>query len=144
MGMKWRIGYGFFRIIFGLALLKVVGTPIIEVVSTLMSHELTEDPSDVLSSFITSLLTSHPLYITYFLAFYFIFWGIVDVVLSYNLIQHRLWAFPVSFVLITIFVLYEAVRFSHTHSVILLGVILIDIIILWLTWREYKKLTVSA
>lgn len=142
--MKWRIGYGFFRILFGLALLKVVGTPLIEVVSTLMKHELVEDPSDILYSFITNVLTTHPLYITYFLALYFIFWGVLDVVLSYNLIKHRLWAFPASFVLISLFLMYEAIRFSYTHSFILLGVILLDAIILWLIWREYKKLKLST
>ena len=143
-GMKWRIGYGFFRILFGLALLKVVGTPLIEVFSTLMKHELVEDPSDILYSFITNILTNHPLYITYFLALYFIFWGIIDVVLSYNLIKHRLWAFPASFILISLFVIYEAIRFSRTHSFILLGVILLDTIILGLIWREYKKLKLST
>lgn len=141
IGMNWRIGYGFFRILFGLALLKVVGIPLIEVVATLMQHELVEDPSDILYTFITTILTNHPLYITYFLALYFIFWGVVDIVLSYNLIKHRLWAFPASFLLISLFVVYEMIRFTYTHSFILLGVILLDTIILWLIRREYKKLT---
>jgi uncharacterized membrane protein len=143
-GMKWRIGYGLFRILFGLALLKVVGTPLIEVVSTLMRHELVEDPSDILYSFITGVLINHPLYITYFLALYFIFWGVLDVVLSYNLIKHRLWAFPASFLLICLFAIYEAIRFSYTHSFILLGVILLDTIILWIIWREFNKLKLST
>ena len=143
IGMKWRIGYGFFRILFGLALLKVVGTPVIQVVSTLMRHELVEDPSDILYSFITNVLTSHPLYITYFLSFYFIFWGVLDVTLSYNLIKHRLWAFPASFLLISLFVIYEVTRFIDTHSFILLGIILLDIIILWLIRREHKKIKLS-
>lgn len=140
IGMKWRIGYGFLRILLGLALLKVVGAPLIEVVTTLMKHELVQSPSDILYTFITRTLSDHPLHITYFLALYFIFWGVLDMVLSYNLIKHRLWAFSVSFLLIGVFVFYEVIRFSHTHSFILLGVILVDIIILWLTWREHKKL----
>lgn len=141
--MKWRIGYGFVRILFGLALLKVVGTPLIEVVRTLIRHELVEDPSDILYNFITSTLTNHPLYITYFLALYFIFWGLVDITLSYNLIKHRLWAFPVSLSLISLFIIYEVIRFNYTHSLILLWIILLDTIILWLIWREYKKLKSS-
>lgn len=141
--MKWRIGYGFFRILFGLALLKVVGIPLIEVLSTSMRHELLEDPSDILYSFISNILTSHPLYITYFLALYFIFWGVLDVLLSYSLLKHRLWAFPASFLLISLFVIYEGVRFTYTHSFILLGVILLDTFILWLIWKESKKLKLS-
>ena len=140
IGMKWRIGYGSLRILFGLALLKLVNTPLLDVVTNLMSHELVEDPNDVLYTFISSILTNHPLYVTYFLALYFIFWGVIDVVLSYNLIKHRLWAFPASFILIGLFVMYETIRFTHTHSFILLGVIFIDIIIIWFIWREYQKL----
>ena len=144
IGMRWRIGYGCLRILFGLALLKLVNTPLLEVITNLMRHELVEDPKDVLYTFISSILTNHPLYVTYFLALYFIFWGVIDVVLSYNLIKHRLWAFPASFILIGLFVMYEATRFSYTYSFILLGVIFIDIIILWLIWREYRKLKISA
>lgn len=144
IGMKWRIGYGFIRILFGLTLLKVVGTPLIEVTKTLMKHELVEDPRDILYTFITNTLINHPLYVTHFLALYFIFWGVIDVVLSYNLIKHRLWAFPASFLLIILFVIYEGVRFTYTHSFFLIGIILLDIIILWLIWKEYKKLKLST
>ena len=144
VAMWWRIGYGVLRIIFGLAVLKVVGMPLIDVVSSMMGHELNTDPNDMLYSFINSLLINHPVYVTYFLSFYFIFWGIVDVVLSYNLIKHRLWAFPMSVLLIALFILYELVRFGHTHSKILLAVMIVDICILWFIWREYKKIASSV
>lgn len=140
IGMWWRIGYGFLRIVFGLVLLNVVGLPLIDAISTLMSHELIEDPNDLLFSFVSQALSNHPFYISYFISFYFLFWGIVDIVLSYNLIKHRLWAFPTSFVVIGTFIMYEIIRFSHTYSLILLWVICVDVVILWLIWREYKKL----
>ena len=138
--MKWRIAYGFFRVIFGFVLLNVVGTLLLDVVSRLMSHELNQDPSDILYRFISSILTSHPLYVTYFLAVYFIFWGVLDIVLSYNLIKQKMWAFPVSFILISFFILYELIRYTHTHSTILLFIILLDALILWLIQRQYIKL----
>ena len=140
IGMWWRIGYGVLRIVFGLTILKVAGMPLIEVLNTLMSHELIEDPNDLLFSLASHILAGHPLYVSYFISFYFIFWGVIDVVLSYNLIKHRLWAFPVSFALIGLFIVYEAVRFTHTHSLVLLWVMFLDAVILWLVWREYKKI----
>lgn len=144
IGMWWRMGYGIFRIFFGLAVLKVVGTPLTDVVTRLMSHELVEDPNDMLYALVSHILTGHPLYVTYFLSVYFIFWGVVDVALSYNLLQHRLWAFPASFALIGLFMLYEVVRFTHTHSLILLSVVAVDVVILWLIHREYRKLKTQA
>lgn len=141
--MWWRIGYGILRVVFGLAILKVVGMPLVEVLNSLMSHELVEDPNDLLFSLVSHILSGHSLYVSYFISFYFIFWGVVDVVLSYNLIKHRLWAFPVSFILVGLFILYEGIRFTHTHSLVLLCVMLLDTIILCLIWREHKKLKIS-
>lgn len=140
IGMWWRIAYGLLRIVFGLAVLKVVGRPLIDVLTTLMGRELIEDPNDILYTFAIRILNEHPLYITYFLAVYFIFWGIVDITLSYNLLKHKLWAFPASIAVIGVFILYELIRFSHTHSLILLWIIFLDSIILFLVQQEYKKL----
>lgn len=140
IGMWWRIIYGVLRILFGLVIMKLVGQPVITIVAKLMQHELIEDPHDMLYGLVTHTLANHPLYVSYFIATYFIFWGIVDIITSYSLLQHRRWAFPVSLVLISGFLFYEILRFSHTHSLILLGVICLDSIILLLIHTEYKKL----
>ena len=137
--MWWRIGYGFLRVIFGVAILHVVGIPLIEVVKTVMQHELVQDHSDRLYQVVNNALMLHPLYVTYFLSIYFIFWGVLDIVLSYNLLRGRRWAFPASLVCITGFIAYEMVRFTHTHSYILLGVVVIDLLILALIYNESKK-----
>ncbi|MCA9397725.1 hypothetical protein KC573_02750, partial [candidate division WWE3 bacterium] len=63
-GMWWRIGYGVLRILFGVALLKVVGAPLLDVVTSLLNYELTEDPSDILYRVISSILTEHPFYVS--------------------------------------------------------------------------------
>ncbi|MCA9363962.1 DUF2127 domain-containing protein [Candidatus Kaiserbacteria bacterium] len=137
--MWWRICYGLARVLFGLALLKVVGQSILEVVTRVMEHELIQDSSDLLFSAVSMILTRHPLEVTYFLALYFIFWGVLDAFLSFNLLRHRLWAFPVSLYLIGIFVLFSTLRLVHTHSLVLLGVIVIDIGIFVLIYQEYNR-----
>lgn len=140
VSMWWRIGYGFLRVLFGVAILQAVGTPLIEVFKHVMSHELIQDPSDRLYHVVNHALVQHPLYVTYFLAIYFIFWGILDIVLSYNLLRGRVWAFPASLICIAGFIAYEMVRFTHTHSYILLGVVMIDLVIFALIYSEYKKI----
>ncbi|MCA9366460.1 DUF2127 domain-containing protein [Candidatus Kaiserbacteria bacterium] len=141
LGMWWRMGYGVVRLLLGLAILKLVGTPVLDIIRILMGRELIEDPSDPLFTHIAHALTNHPLYISYFLASYFICWGIIEIVLSYNLIRHRLWAFPVALVATGVFLGYEIFRFFHTHSLILLGVIFVDAVIFWLIYVEYWKLS---
>lgn len=139
ISMWWRIVYGVMRIFFGLALLKVIGAPLIEIITSIMEHELMSKSPDIIYTFISSLLTEHNFSVTYFLSFYFIFWGSVDIFLSYHLLKDNLWAFPISMVLICLFIIYSLFRFTFTHSLILLGVVVLDIIILFLINQEYKK-----
>jgi uncharacterized membrane protein len=142
IAMWWRIGYGFLRLIFGFILLSLVGAPISDIFYRLASHELTQDPNDVLIQTLSPLATHFPITITYFIAIYFLFWGILDIVLSIQLLKHRMWAFPLTIALIGIFVIYEIYRFAHTHSLVLLGVIIVDIIVATLIYKEYKSHTV--
>ncbi len=140
IGMFFRIVYGILRLILGLALLKVIGTPVADVFYSFMSHELITDPKDIIINTIYPLLEHSSFTVTYFLAMYLIFWGVIDAFLSTFLLKGKSWAFPFSMYLIGAFILYEIYRFTYTHSITLLFVILIDCIILWLINRESKKL----
>ncbi len=142
IGMGWRIFYGSLRLMLGFALLRVIGTPLAYLFYRIMSPAIIEDPNDFLLRVTGPLLQHLSLTVTYFLAAYLIFWGIVDIFFSISLLKHRMWAFPVSIYLIGAFVLYELYRFSHTHSLILAGVIAIDLVLLWLIREEYHELKV--
>jgi uncharacterized membrane protein len=139
LGMYWRIGYGVLRILLAIIFLKVVNVPFNDVFRQIFGYELLEDPNDPLVSAISLFLDTHPITITYFATAYLLFWGTVDIVLSSLLLRHYLWAFPVSLALIGPFVLYEVYRFIHTYSLMLLTMIVIDVMVFWLIWREYKQ-----
>ncbi len=136
--MWWRIGYGSLRLLTGFMLLRVVGVPFAEVFRNLMSHELLQDPTDILFQFVYRILEDHSFTVTYFVALYLIFWGTIDIVLSLCLLRHKLWAFPMSLGLIALFVLYSIYRVFHTHSPILLLVICIDLCIMYVMHHEYQ------
>ncbi|MBU1557454.1 DUF2127 domain-containing protein, partial [Patescibacteria group bacterium] len=132
IGLKWKIFYGFLRLILGFILFNFIGTPLADIFYKIMSHEIIEDPNDLLIQTFNPLLQHFSLNITYFLAFYIIFWGVIDIFISINLLKEKIWAFPISIYLISIFILYEISRFFYTHSFILLFVIIIDIILIWI------------
>lgn len=140
VGVWFKIIDGSLKIVLGLSLLRLIGLPISQVFLNIMRHELTEDPHDLFIHKVGPLLSHKPLTVSYFLASYFLFWGVIDIVLSINLLKKKLWVFPVSLGLITIFTLYELYRFTHTHSIILVYLIIIDIGLLWIIQKEYKKL----
>ncbi len=137
--MWWRIFYGGLRIFLGLALLRVIGEPLIDIVTTVMDYELLQKTPDILFTLISDLLSRHQFSVTYFLAFYFIFWGSVDAILSHHMLKDDLWAFPISLGLISLFIAYSLFRLTYTHSAVLAGVIIMDIVIMILIHKEYKK-----
>ncbi len=138
--MWWRIIYGFMRIGIGILLIHLVGSSTLDVVTKLARKELLEDPNDAVLAFIT-LVSHHAAIITFFVPMYLMFWGTVDIFLSANILREKLWAFPISIYLSIIFVLYEIVRFTHTHSTMLIVLICVDIVFIVLIWREYQKLS---
>ncbi len=73
-----------------------------------------------------------------FIGVYLLFQGILNAFLAYNLFRNRLWAYQVTLGFTGLFVLYQIYRFSHTHSLLLLGLTLFDIVFMVLTWHEYQ------
>ncbi|OGC88772.1 hypothetical protein A2419_03375 [Candidatus Adlerbacteria bacterium RIFOXYC1_FULL_48_26] len=73
-----------------------------------------------------------------FVGLYLLFHGLLNMFLSYNLYRNRLWAYPVSIGITSLFLVYQSYRLFHTHSLILLCVTIFDIAFIYLTWHEYK------
>ncbi len=144
LSMWWRIFYGFLRLFLGMALLQNIGQPLADFIYTLMSHEFSGRAGDIVLEHLYTLFTIHDFTVTYFIAVYFIFWGMVDIVLSLCLLRHVRVAFPISMFLIALFIVYSIFRFSFTHSFMLLYVIIIDIGILFLIYREYLQLKLTT
>jgi uncharacterized membrane protein len=137
-----RIWYGALRVILGLALLKYIGQPFSGAIFWLMAHEFA-GKHDFLIHILKPMASNMHYGVTIFAAFYLLFWGVLDIVLSLCLLKNRMWAYPLSLVLISCFMTYELFRFFHTNSLAMVGLIVYDLMALWLIWREYKKIAVT-
>ncbi len=140
LSMRWRIFYGVLRIILGITILRIVGKPLSHLVFALMSHEVSDRKGDAVLEMLYNFLEIHQFTATYFIAGYFIFWGTVDIFLSVYVLKGIKSAYPIAMGLIVLFICYGAFRFIHTHSLILLSVIILDLVILYLINNEYKKI----
>lgn len=140
LSMWWRIFYGVLRVIVGVTFLRVIGQPLGDFVYTLMAHEITGRAGDAVLERIHFLLQPHEFTVTYFIAGYFIFWGTLEIILSFCLLRRILIAFPVGIGFMALFIAYASFRYTHTDSLVLLGVIFIDIGILYLINYEYQNL----
>lgn len=105
----------------------------------LSQQELIADPHGWLAIKLHAFLANLSVKAQHFAAVYLLAHGIIKIILVWGLLRDRRWAFPVSLVLLSLFVAYQLLRFASTHSLILLTLASFDIIVIWLIWREYKK-----
>ena len=67
--------------------------------------------------------------------------GIVLIVVG--LFRRERWAYPVAFVFLGGFVVYQVYRMTYAPSVGLALLTVFDLFIIWLTWREYRRMKTS-
>lgn len=137
ISMVWRTFYGTLKIIFGLILLRILSVGISGISYNLIGKELLEDPNDLFIKLIEIFINKVTAGTGTFVAFYLIFWGIIDAFFSFYLLKKKIWAYPITLMLIFGFTLYEIYRYFHTFSGTLLFVIFIDIAISLLIYKEY-------
>ena len=102
--------------------------------------ELVVGPHHLLVNF--PLLTVPHLFVDTqkFAAIYLLGHGVIKLWLIIGLLCERLWYFPISMIVFGLFIGYQVYRFTFTHSVWLLLVTALDIVVIALTWHEYRYL----
>ena len=129
-------------------ILEVVGSVLLLVVSpatidqlsrTLTQHELSEDPHDFLATHLlhgAGSLTGSSLR---FGAAYLLLHGAVKIVLVASLLRDKIWAYPWTIAFLIVFIAYQIYRMTFAFSIGLLGLTVFDVVVVWLTYREYGK-----
>ncbi len=128
----------FLQIFFGLVLL-VTGKAT-DWVLGLANNELIEDPHDFIATHIATIISHVSPGSQFFGAWYLLIHGFIKIILSVALIKNKIWAYPASIVALLAFILYQVVRFFHTHSIFLVLLTLFDLLVLWLVAHEYRYL----
>lgn len=103
--------------------------------------EFAEDPHDLVANFLLHAVQHLSVDAQNFAAIYLVGHGVIKLWLIVGLLRKRLWYFPVSVMVFGLFIGYQIYRFTFTHSVWLLLVTALDIVIIVLTWHEYRYLS---
>lgn len=74
----------------------------------------------------------------HFYAFYLVSHGVVNMVLVVGLLRQKLWAYPATFVVLSLFIVYQLYRYSFTQDIGLLVITALDLIVMALAWHEYQ------
>lgn len=131
---------GVFEVIGGVMLFFVTPDQINWLLRILTQHELSEDPHDLLAGFV--LHSEHHLSSNtkVFAAFFLLWHGVVKIGLVAGLLGRRLWAYPTAIIAFGVFLLYQLYRYSHTGSIWLLVLSILDVVLIGLTVAEYRRL----
>jgi uncharacterized membrane protein len=130
---------GILELLAGLAIFFVKPEIILAIVQKLFESELIHEPNDFAVTYMLHASQSLTVATLLFVSAYLIIHGSVKIVLVSLLWLKKLWAYPLAGVILSIFVIYQVVRFFHTHSIILLLFTLVDVIILSLLGFEYRR-----
>ena len=129
---------GFVETIGGLLLLCIPKAGLNALVIFLTAPELAEDPSDRVATFLQRIVHELAADTKLFASGYLIVHGLIKVFLVAGLLRHRLWSYSVSLWFLAVFIAYQAYRFFFTHSLWLIALTVLDLIVAFLTWREYQ------
>lgn len=130
-------GLNAFLEIIGGILLFFTGT-VTTLLSLLINGELVEDPHDFIASHLQNLLPYFSGHSQLFFAFYLLIHGVIKIFLVVNLLRNKIWAYPTTIVVLGLFILYQLYRLSHGYSWFLVLLTVFDMLIIYLTWHEYK------
>ena len=122
----------------GLALAVVSTGAILNLVNALTQDELIEDPDDFVATHLLSQAQNFTVSTQHFYAFYLLSHGVIKAFLVIGLLRNKLWAYPVSLVVLGLFIVYQLYRFSYTHGVGLIVLTVFDMIVMGLIWHEYR------
>jgi len=126
------------EIICGLLLIFISPAQLTNYMIWLTHEKLLEDPENLIANYLLQAAMKLSVSSVLFGAVYLLTHGIPKLILVISLLKKRLWAYPWSIAIFSLFIVYQTYRFSFTHSMGLLFLTIFDLIVIWLIWREYK------
>lgn len=125
----------------GLLLLAVNPARIDRVMVRLTQHELSEDPHDFIARHLLRYTHGLTGSAVTFAAVYLLAHGIVKIVLVAALLRNQAWAYPWMIGFLLIFIGYQVYRLALSPTFWLTALTVFDALIVWLTWREWRRQT---
>ena len=131
---------GILEIIGGILLVFLDPVTLNKLIVLLTQHELSEDPQDMIVSLMINFSSTFSVSTQYFGVYYLISHGLVKSILVILLWKREIWAYPLTIVSLTVFIVYQIYRYSINGSMWLIILTIFDILMIILTFVEYKRM----
>ncbi|MFZ0929912.1 MAG: DUF2127 domain-containing protein [Syntrophobacteraceae bacterium] len=111
---------------------------------SLIGHGLSEGPNDLLAGYLAHWAQGWSAGSHYFAAFYLFSHGAVKLFIVAVLLKGKIWAYHTGIVFFLLFIVYQLYRYSYTRSAWLVVLSVFDVVVIYLTWEEYKRVRRSG
>jgi uncharacterized membrane protein len=75
----------------------------------------------------------------HYYVFYLLSHGIANLALVVGLLREKLWAYPATFAVLSLFIAYQMHRFYYVRDAGLIILSVLDLIVMALAWNEYRQ-----
>jgi uncharacterized membrane protein len=130
---------GLIELIGGVLLLAITPATINRLITVYTRREMSEDPNDVIATHLRHFGATLTGSAVRFTALYLLVHGIVKVVLVIALMRNKMWAYPWLIVVLILFIGYQVYALALKPGAWLIALTVFDALIIWLTWREWRK-----
>lgn len=130
---------GAFEIIGGVLLMFINSSYLSHIAVILTQSELSEDPNDLIANAILTFSQSYSVSAQKFGIIYLLSHGIIKLIMVYLLWQRKLWAYPLTIIFLSLFIAYQAYRYTINQSFMMILLTILDLVVVLLTFIEYKR-----
>ena len=128
------------EIVAGIAAYFVSQQVLLSLVLWVTKDEFAEDPHDLVANLLLHAVRSLSMSTQRFAAVYLLGHGVIKLGLIIGLLRERPWCYPFAMIVFALFIAYQMYRYTFTHSAWLLLMTALDILVIALTWHEYRYL----
>ncbi len=130
--------HSLFEIISG-ALVAAMSTDMVFRIAKLVTQgELLEDPNDVIANYLLRMARTLSVSSKTAVAFFLLSHGTVKLVLVLAVMKGFAWAYPAFMVALGLLISYQSYQVWHVFSGGLAALTIVDVLVLLLTWHEYR------
>lgn len=125
----------------GIAFWFVNPVQIVRLTALLTQDEISEDPHDIVASYLRHAAGHLSLSGKHFMSLYLLSHGVVKMVAVAALLKNKIWGYPLSIGVFGGFVIYQIYRFTLMGGISLIALTIFDLVVIWLIWLEYRAVT---
>jgi uncharacterized membrane protein len=128
------------EILAGVAAYFVTRQFVFDLADRLSRAELLEYQNDLIANYLFTSAQHFSVSTRNFTAAYLLSHGVVKLWLIAGLLREKLWYYPLAIAVFALFIVYQLYRFNLSHSPWLILITVVDMVVIALTWQEYRYL----